>query len=359
MIPDHEFDYRGVLQSDRLDFFYDNTGVTVELPLPLEQLLNSGATGLEQLWELLRLHLPPDLPSGSLLVRIPPDWGSFTIATPHPVALLRNPLLLCRELELNAPDLPTAYHLDYQPAADGTLILALRSQVLEFIRKLFEPLGFKPTAVQFTDQQNLERTLLIQRTRSWSDLLVAARKRRRPWLPILLLVIIPLLIAGSVWLWSQKRIPVLVEQVRVENVPIAYHHLSDTLSLPLTVVGLEEISHSNSVESEVLILPDSLALAGPAIQIPTLAKLLRELLDPDSIDYAVIIPGWLSWRSRAGRFDSLRLNSANPVASFQQLEQRLLTPTELERLLTGSRLDSAAKIVLFREKHLFNLLWYH
>jgi len=207
MTPDGKFKYRGVLQSDHLDFFYDDRQVRVDIPVALESLVRQGREGAQSLADLIREKFPGDLSSGTLLIEIPALWGSFSIATPHPAALISDPLILCRELELNAPDLPTAYHLDYHSETGGTLILALRSIVVEFLKELFKPLGLEPAAVRFKDQHEESQMFDLKRSRAWGDLLAATRQKPRRWPKVVLLVTLPLLVVGVFLLWSDRFTP--------------------------------------------------------------------------------------------------------------------------------------------------------
>ena len=91
----------------------------------------------------------------------------------------------------------------------------------------------------------------------------------------------------------------------------------------------------------------------------SLARKLYELMAGDTLDYVSILPGWLTWRTRTGHYDSLSLSSDREMPSYQQLDQRLLSYDELMDMLNGSELESAARIVLLRDGAQFNLLWYH
>jgi len=79
----------------------------------------------------------------------------------------------------------------------------------------------------------------------------------------------------------------------------------------------------------------------------------------DTLDYIAVLPGWMTWRTAEGQFDSLSFSTDLEMPSFQHLEQSLLSYDDLIDMLNGNELDSAAKIVLLRDGEQFNLLWYH
>jgi hypothetical protein len=363
MTPDGKFSYRGVLQSDHLVFFYKDQQMRVDFPVALESLVCQGRQGAESIRELIGKSLPGDLSPGRLLVEIPPSWGSFSITTPHPPSVINNPLVLCRELELNAPDLPTAYHLDYHSTDEGALILVLRSIVVEFLQELFRPLGLDITAVRFQDQNELSQTFDMKQSRSWSDLLTASRRQRPRWPKVLLLTLLPLLVIGALWLWGDRFF--------LDGFKNPPPMVVDTISQPAEEVALQTTIADSNLTAQALSTgeePGVTLIDGVTENEPipatvgvenSLARKLYELMAGDTLDYVSILPGWLTWRTRTGHYDSLSLSSDREMPSYQQLDQRLLSYDELMDMLNGSELESAARIVLLRDGAQFNLLWYH
>jgi len=363
-----------VLHSDRLDFFYDGTRYTVSWPFRLERAVMADTAARRELREFLREQLP-DGPAGSLMIEIPPDWGSFAIKTPHPPRLLRNPLLLCRELELNAPDRPVLYHLTWQPEPEGATILVVRTLVLDFLRELFEPLGFHLAALSWHDPQDRDlqdqpRLFDPAQAHSWSELLAQPRRQRTRRRLIAWSVGLALPLAALTWLWFHGyRLSLpggepAAELVQLPDTSVVVQAgtampVAESLTVPsgsgedapaTATLPLDTVS--------TVVTPAAPGSTPPAVSY-SLGRRLVELLPLDSLLYAAIIPGWLTWRRLDGDYDSTRFECPGGETAFQNLAQETLTAGELTEFLVSSRVEAARKIVLFRSGTGYNLLWYY
>jgi hypothetical protein len=171
---------------------------------------------------------------------------------------------------------------------------------------------------------------------------------------------LPLLVIGGLWLWGYRFTPGGFKNAP----PLVADTTARLTGISITTTDSNRVDRIpvNGEVPAVALTNQSTVNDRAQVTIPTennLAQQLLEMIVPDTLDYVAILPGWVTWRTREGHYDSLSLQSDREMLSFQQIEQRLLSYDDLIDMLNDSELDSAAKIVLLRDGNHFNLIWYH